>query len=117
RRWATTTTWPATSRSSSPWRPRRWSPPTTRDPGARPAAPYGLGMTAAWNERRRRRARWLIVVLAIAPPIAAAISFFIVPAQPDDVLLSRPVADPDEAVHVRGVFRNLDAATGRITLN
>lgn len=74
-------------------------------------------MTAAWNERRRRRARWLIVVLAIAPPIAAAISFFIVPAQPDDVLLSRPVADPDEAVHVRGVFRNLDAATGRITLN
>jgi hypothetical protein len=74
-------------------------------------------MTVVWNDRRRRRARWLIVLLAVGPPIAALVSFFIVPSQPDDVLLSRPVKGEEEALRVKGSFRNLDAANGTVTLN
>jgi hypothetical protein len=74
-------------------------------------------VTVPWNARRRRRARWLIVALAVGPPVAALVSFFIVPSQPDDVLLSRPVRGREEAVRIHGVFRNLDAASGAVALH
>ena len=73
-------------------------------------------MTGPWSPTRRRRARYFILFLIVGPFLATVTSLFIVPNEPDDLVVKRDIQAEADNIAVTGTLRNFNATAAVVDL-